>query len=645
MIPGLICPLIYSLVLGGVWSACFKKKFSSSLAPAFMVHILLVLLSGLIFKHLSIGVWGGIVIALVAALVLVIKNGKNLNKDSIRKFVTKLWNEGLLLFLVFYVLCFLLNSTKCFIYWDEFSHWGIFLKESLRLDNFYCTSPMEFYHKDYVPAMTLFETIWCKISFRYLEADVYRAMQVFMFSLLMPMLEKISEYSAKRIAELGKGSALKYRAAQLGAMFLVLFVPLLFRTIDGFAFYHTIYCDIAVALIFFWCVYEAYKEPDDKIYQFISLTIAVTVLVLTKMIAMAFLPLIFGVLIVRILLLSKSKMKAIYWALMVPLIGMPVAFWMWFNKFSDKFIVHSGEIQSYDGMSLSQIAEAFGDPAKSSIPYLSVVRESYLKAIFTRNILAFGSYALILILITALFFVMAIFIKDRPEKKKTIAAGIWTILSGIYYAFLMYFMYCTNFEEYEARRLASFERYMNTFIIVALFLLLAVYFESELWKPKKMRTIPVVAVAVIFAGVVAFYPEGVVQVLPGFVTGDQRSMAVFTNGAEVIESNTGDDAAVYIVVRGDNGDYLRHQEYYCGPRTIGGGSIGPVMYDGDIWSEDLTVEEFIEDLEGFDYIYFSEVDDVFTQKYSGAFEDPTLVANGVIYKIVEIDSKVHLEQI
>ena len=69
------------------------------------------------------------------------------------------------------------------------------------------------------------------------------------------------------------------------------------------------------------------------------------------------------------------------------------------------------------------------------------------------------------------------------------------------------------------------------------------------------------------------------------------------------------------------------------------------MYDGDIWSEDLTVEEFIEDLEGFDYIYFSEVDDVFTQKYSEAFEDPTLVANGVIYKIVEIDSKVHLEQI
>ena len=644
MFLGLICPLIYSLVLGASWSACFKKKFSSSLAPAFMVHILLVLLSGLIFNHLSIGIWGGMVIALVAVLILVIRNGKNLTKDNICKYITGLWNEGLFLFVVFYVLCFLLNSTKCFIYWDEFSHWGIFLKENIRLDNFYCTSPMEFFHKDYVPAITLFETIWCKISFRYLEADVYRAMQVFMFSLLMPMLEKINEHTVKRIGENGKGSALKYRAFQLGAMFMVLLVPLLFRTIDGFAFYHTIYCDIAVALLFYWCVYESYKEPDDKIYQFVSLTIAVTVLVLTKMIAMAFLPLIFGVLIVRILFLSHSKMKAVYWAFIVPLFGLPVAFWMWFNKFSDRFIEHTGEIQSYDGMSLSQIAEAFGDPAKSSIPYLGVVRESYIKAVFTRNILAFGSYALILILITALFFVMAVFIKDKIEKKKTIAAGIWTILSGIYYALLMYFMYCTNFEEYEARRLASFERYMNTFIIVALFLLFAVYFESELWKTKKMRTVPVIAFAVIIAGVVAFYPEAVVQVLPGFVTGDERSMAIFTDGAEVIKENTDENASVYIVVRGDNGDYLRHQEYYCGPRKIGGGSIGPVMYDGDIWSEDLTLEEFIEDLEGYDYIYFSDVDDVFVMKYADAFEDPTLISDGVIYKLVEIDQTVQLEQ-
>ena len=641
---GLICPLIYSLVLGGVWSACFKKKFSSSLAPAFMVHILLVLLSGLIFNHLSIGIWGGIVIALAAALVLVLKHRKELTKDNVRKYVTKLWNEGLFLFAVFYALCFLLNSTKCFIYWDEFSHWGIFLKENLRLDNFYCTSPMEFFHKDYVPAITLFETIWCKISFRYLEADVYRAMQVFMFSLLMPMLEKVSEHTVKKIGEYGKKSALKYRFYQLGAMFLVLFVPLLFRTIDGFAFYHTIYCDIAVALIFYWCVYESYKESDDKIYQFVSLTIALTVLVLTKMIAMAFLPLIFGVLIVRILFLSRSKMKARYWAFIIPLIGLPVAFWYWFNKFSDRFIEHSGEIQSYDGMSLSQIAEAFGDPAKSSISYLGIVRESYLTAVFTRNILAFGSYALILILITALFFVMAAFIKDKIEKKKTIAAGIWTILSGIYYAFLMYFMYCTNFEEYEARRLASFERYMNTFIIVALFLLLAVYFESELWKSKKKRLPLYVLTGVIFAGIAVFYPEAVVQVLPGFVTGDERSMAVFTDGATVIKENTEENSSVYIVVRGDNGDYLRHQEYYCGPRTIGGGSIGPVMYDGDIWSEDMTVDEFIEDLEGYDYIYFSDVDDVFESKYSDAFEDPTLISDGVIYRIVEIDSKVYLEQ-
>ena len=68
------------------------------------------------------------------------------------------------------------------------------------------------------------------------------------------------------------------------------------------------------------------------------------------------------------------------------------------------------------------------------------------------------------------------------------------------------------------------------------------------------------------------------------------------------------------------------------------------MYDGDIWSQDLTVEEFIEDLEGYDYIYFSDVDDVFVMKYADAFEDPTLISDGVIYRLVETGPEVQLEQ-
>ena len=100
---------------------------------------------------------------------------------------------------------------------------------------------------------------------------------------------------------------------------------------------------------------------------------------------------------------------------------------------------------------------------------------------------------------------------------------------------------------------------------------------------------------------------------------------------------------LYIVKRGDNGDFLWHQRYYCNPRTIGGGSIGPMVDEGDIWSSDLTIEEFVSIVENYDYIYFCGLDEVFISKYSEAFKDPSKIVDGKIYKVVDADSKIKLE--
>lgn len=63
---------------------------------------------------------------------------------------------------------------------------------------------------------------------------------------------------------------------------MVLLIPLLFSTSNAFYFYHSIYCDIAVGIVFFWCVFEAYREQDDLTYHLLSITIGVTILILSK---------------------------------------------------------------------------------------------------------------------------------------------------------------------------------------------------------------------------------------------------------------------------------------------------------------------------------------------------------------------------
>lgn len=103
MLLPMIFLFLYSVLLGCVWGGWFKKNFSSSLAVAFMTHILLVMLSGMIFKRLSIGIYGGIVIAIVSGIILVIKNRRNISKQTIIEFIHKNWNEGVFIYTLFYV--------------------------------------------------------------------------------------------------------------------------------------------------------------------------------------------------------------------------------------------------------------------------------------------------------------------------------------------------------------------------------------------------------------------------------------------------------------------------------------------------------------------------------------------------------------
>ena len=115
MIIRLIVPFAYSLILGIVWSACAKKKFYNSLAPAYMLHVLLVLISGLVFNRLSVGIYGGIILATMVGVIVIIKNRNNITLNSIYARGRELWNGGVFVFLAFYIFCFLINYSKAFM--------------------------------------------------------------------------------------------------------------------------------------------------------------------------------------------------------------------------------------------------------------------------------------------------------------------------------------------------------------------------------------------------------------------------------------------------------------------------------------------------------------------------------------------------
>jgi hypothetical protein len=106
---------------------------------------------------------------------------------------------------------------------------------------------------------------------------------------------------------------------------------------------------------------------------------------------------------------------------------------------------------------------------------------------------------------------------------------------------------------------------------------------------------------------------------------------------------TSENDRIYIVKRGDNGQFLVWQRYLCIPRKIGGGSIGPAVDEEDVWSVDLTPGELAEEMREYDYVYFDTLDDAFLEKYSAVFADPSRLEDDTFCRILGADPLIRLE--
>lgn len=636
MITAFLFPFLYCVLLGWAWSRTFRRKFYSSLAPAILLHTFLVLIAGLTIQKLSYGVYFGLLVFGGALILSFLK----LRRFNLRDELSELWNNGLWIFLIFYLFCFVSNINKRFYSWDEFSHWGMFLKESLRTNRLYCTSPLRFSHKDYVPEITLFEVIWCKLIRQYSEANIYRCIQTFMFCFLMPMFECFDKHLVDHNdnkEKTGIGKRLSRKLPVMGGLLLVMLVPMIFHQGNGFLFYHSIYCDFTVGILTFYALFCTYNEYDDLKYQIFILTLAFSGLTLSKMTSMAIMPMIAVFFFVKQLLIAEGKNHKKYaFSVIIPFVG-SAGIWFVFNRFVDRYVSNTGGIQSYDGMKISSILEVFSDPKNSSISYLEDVRRTYINALFSRDILIHGSYAVALACIVIIVIILARY-QNGISKKKTYLASLWMLLAGIAYALLMYFLYETAFSEREARNLASYERYMNSFIVAILMMALAIYFASGVWKYYSKGygiLISVICLDLFFLHITYFK-----QIVPGTFTHDgEKTLSAETSAADV-QYSTPENASIYVVTRGDNRDTMFKMRYFCFPRMVDGVSVGPPVDAADVYSNNMSVESFISTLKDFDYLYLNKLDQEFVEKYSVAFKDASHLSHHTLFKVEKENDEV-----
>lgn len=600
-----LLPFIYCVLIGMAFGIVFNKRFIVSLAPAFFMQVILMSLTGCLLEKISIGLYIGI---LVSVIVLLHSFWKKKSFAS----VTDRFDLGFGLFVFIYVFIFLTNIGSFMYMWDEFSHWGWFVRESYNLDALYCTSGKYFIHKDYPPGISLFEVLWCRLSLGFSEPNAYRGMHLLQASMIMPVVVGFIEKNTKEVPIVQKIARIIINTA-------IMFSIPLFSSLQ---FYHTLYQDLIMGVIVFYIIWITISEEFDK-FSLFTLSMAMANLILCKLTAIAFLPILLIFYVVYHMYYSEASIQK--WKIVAGSVlatAVSIIPWRIYNAYIDKYMSRESRGQSYSSLSLASLIGAIKHDG--SISYQPEVESKYFDALFTYSLVGKLSYVWIIVVCIILAFLLSIIVEDKKDRRRVRITTLWMGLAAIYYGIMMYFMYLLMFSEYEATGIASFGRYMSTYVLVALLIvaMLFLYYSGRKIYYSYLA-------AVLLAENIVMY-NGFDQFLPSSITGEGQ---YYKECTAIINKYVPDGSSLIMTIALEDLGSDLGVTYNCEGISVSEYAFGKKKYDGDLYTYEASLEEFVDIVSNFDFIYFFSQEEDFYDIYADAFVHPEDLHIGGLYKI------------
>lgn len=626
----LIIPLIYFLLFNGTLTVVFKKKFGECLPLTLVITTLIMFISQLLFKTFNVGFYLNIFVAVLFPILLgyfkfIAKKKLELKENYFTK--------GFFIFVLLYLFVMILDFNRTFSQWDELSHWGVMVKEMFRLDKFYSVDASTLMvHKDYPPFASLFELFWCKLTNTYSESGLISSIHLFEFSLFIPAIaeNKIKGNKLNFIIKGILGIALMY---------------LLLTVLDTANILNTIYIDIFMMILFaysFYLVISA-KEPTSN-FNIFKLVLALVSLVLTKQMGLPLFLLVAFYYILDMLIRNKFKIKfdkkKLLNLLKIALvIILPLVFYKIWGLYIDSLNI-TGQFEM-SSINLSSIKNILTDTEGYRYITLSNFIYSIMNGIIIWgpiNLTYFSAAAFILILIIIINYLY----KDKFNKEKALGVGLSLGLGTIGYMMAMLLLYLFCFSSDEALVLASYGRYMATFILGEISILTMIFINIETNKEKNIFSYK--NILLIFAVSMLFISGNkYMNFVPPFVRGKNTYYADYEEKANYLMSKVPNDAKVYMIT--SKFDYTYFVKYYANPITtnIENGQPFYLPQTKEIMNNGLT--EFINHLKKYEYIYILDYDDDFISNYSFLFESIDDIKIDQVYKIEIKDNNMKFKKI
>ncbi len=568
-----IVPLLYFLMITGSFVIIFKKSFTKCLPLTFMISAFTLFFSQIIFKTFIIGIVLNIILALMFIPLLFI------NKNKINDIKKLYLSNGLIVFILIYISIFIFDLYREFSMWDEFSHWGVMIKEMFRLDSFYSVSNSTLMvHKDYPPILQLYELFYCKISGGYSEYSLIKSLHLFEFSLLISAFIKEDKINFKAIIK---------------CLACLLCVYLLFLLFDNHNVINTIYTDYFVSILCIYLIWNIFINRNiTSIFNIFLLTTGLSFLLLTKQIG---LPLYLMILFFYVINLPFKNMKTDKPVLKIItiIISMiiPLLFYTGWNNYVDSLNID----RQFDIKNISY--NELEDYQKETF-------NNYIKATTSKNLTTSKiklSYSFLTVFVFITLLILTYLLKNKTGVFKLLNINFTLTIGSIGYLLVMMFLYVFCFGNIEGPTLSSFNRYMPTFILISLtiiFIIMTYYFKERI-------------IIVCLVGLLVINYNNYRKLIPAL---KKDVMSLYEKCANDIKVK--DNSKVFIIANDTEGEFNYRIKYYANNITTNNGYINLKEYS------DLDIKEITKD---YDYIYIAVASDEFINKHQDLFNNKLML--------------------
>lgn len=628
-----IIPLFFLLGITLTNSIIFNKEFEYSLPVAIMECILITYLAG--FFNLFIGFSICILLSL-SSIPLFYIGIKKTTYSPRRYFFTNLFG----VFILLYFIIFTLNLGKSFSHWDDFSHWGVMVKEMLRLNRYYYLkeSVLE-YHKEYPPLTGIFQYIWCRLCVVYKERNLFNAKNILCLSLFFPILGDI--FIKERLIN-----------KKLERLFIILILSLFLITlgivhpIGEASFYRSIYVEPVLTSLFILGSYSLSIQEKFKKFNIISNTLILSCLLLTKQIAIYFFVILFLIFILHSILNQGWQIFKKFQIYKFTLInfGIPLILRCIWSVLTNIY-APAGQFDT-SKFSIQNIISLVQGHAED---FQSKTIQLYFSSIWKTPLISkpFSiSYVGIIILFIVFFVMLYLLERDKKNKIQIISIGICQIIGALGYIAVMLLSYLYGFSVDESLSLACFNRYMST-IICPILIITLILIIKLLTHQFRIRPLTLISITLLVLYLL-FIPWSITkdELLPGFF--NEKTGEVFYGDCDIIQKNTPENSRIFFICQKDIGGGRNIIAYETIPRRISTSyfSLGAPYDEKDIYTKNISIDDLTLLLKDFDYIYLSNIDEQFKTKYGTVFDPVIDIKNQQLYKInISDTSKLTLEQI